>query len=104
MVKKYTICIFSQGFLSILSGWQDFYSIEWKKNAFFRRHPLGNRFAVDHLQGRFKKLWTQQRVAFDRGIQLTRNHRFKSFVGGIDGYDLDVYSRFEAIIFNCFDS
>ena len=62
-------------------------------DAFHRRDPFRNLFAVYHLQGQLEELWPQQRVAFNGGIQFPINHRLEGVADGIDRDDFNILSR-----------
>src|SRR3990172_3333670 len=63
------------------------------EDAFLRRNPLGQFFAVGGLQGSLVHLRAELRIAFHRHAQLSGEHRLEGAARGIHRQDLHVLAR-----------
>ena len=64
---------------------------------------LGTGWPFDYFQRQLKKLRAEQRIALHRGVQLALGHRLERVADAVNGDDLDVHARLEAVLLDGLD-
>src|SRR6478736_7608387 len=73
------------------------------EHAFLHHDAFRHGRAGMHIMDELRQLRPQQRVAFDRGVELARLHGLEGAAHAIDGDDVDVLTRLQTCLFDRLD-
>src|SRR5688500_13997398 len=80
---------------SVLAAWQRRSGLVLGEHPLLHQDPLGQRTFLEHGFDRLDQLVADQRIAFDRGVELARLHRLERAAYAVDGNDPDVLARLQ---------